>query len=125
MFLRFSGITAIVLGIRFVNMRKYEYEYIMTDGEIDIDLIIAKRKRKRLLSVNCRNFEIVAPLNRGNYVSDYKNLKAVDYSSYPENKANYFAVTTVKDERVRLIIEPSEGMLRMFRQIIPRKTFVE
>lgn len=33
-----------------------EYEYILTNGEIDIDKIIARRKRKRLITVNTRNF---------------------------------------------------------------------
>lgn len=33
-----------------------EYEYILTNGEIDIDKIIARRKRKRLITVNTRTF---------------------------------------------------------------------
>jgi hypothetical protein len=34
-----------------------EYEYIVTNGELDVDKIIAKRRRKRLLSVRASDFE--------------------------------------------------------------------
>ena len=38
-----------------------EYEYILTNGEIDVDKIIAQRKRKRLITVNVKTFEAFRP----------------------------------------------------------------
>lgn len=40
---------------------RVEYEYILTNGELDVDQITAKRKRKRLISVSCSKFEEMAP----------------------------------------------------------------
>ena len=34
-----------------------EYEYAVTNGEIDIDKIIAQRKRKRLITIQAKNIE--------------------------------------------------------------------
>ena len=34
-----------------------EFEYVLTNGDIDVDKIIAQRKRKRLVSVKCSSFE--------------------------------------------------------------------
>lgn len=42
-----------------------EFEYTITNGELDIDLIIAQRKRKRVFSGAARNFESMAPMSRG------------------------------------------------------------
>ena len=39
-------------GYRLITNMNVEYEYIVTNGEMDIDKIIAKRSRKRLLTVN-------------------------------------------------------------------------
>ncbi len=34
-----------------------EFEYIITNGEMDIDKITAQRKRKRLITIKCKDFE--------------------------------------------------------------------
>lgn len=38
-----------------------EYEYCVTNGDIDIDMILAKRKRKRIVSVSGRKVESLLP----------------------------------------------------------------
>ena len=43
-------------GFWFSKNTEVEYEYSVTNGELDIDKIIAKRKRKPLLSVNASDF---------------------------------------------------------------------
>ena len=44
----------IFLGYRIITSRNIEYEYIVTNGDLDIDIIVAKRKRKRIFSANCK-----------------------------------------------------------------------
>lgn len=38
-------------GYILITNMSVEYEYIVTNGEMDIDKIIAKRRRKRLITV--------------------------------------------------------------------------
>jgi len=40
-----------------------EYEYILTNDELDVDKIIGKSKRKKLLTVSVKEFEIMAHVN--------------------------------------------------------------
>src|SRR5690554_5734038 len=44
-----------------------EYEYAVTNGELDIDMITNQKQRKRLLSVNCRDFDVVAKVDSLQY----------------------------------------------------------
>ena len=37
-----------------------EYEYILTNGELDIDKITNKRRRKRLMTIHCKSFTAFA-----------------------------------------------------------------
>lgn len=44
-----------------ITNQNNEFEYCVTNGDIDIDQIIAKRKRKRLVSVAGRKVESLLP----------------------------------------------------------------
>lgn len=55
-----------------ISMRNVEFEYAFTNGELDIDKIIAQRKRKRLFSANCRDFEAFGKLDSKNFTDDIK-----------------------------------------------------
>ena len=48
-----------------------EYEYSVTNGDIDIDQITAKRKRKRIVSVSGAKIESLEPFNQQEYVARF------------------------------------------------------
>ncbi|MCL1806397.1 MAG: DUF6106 family protein [Oscillospiraceae bacterium] len=101
-----------------------EFEYIVTNGEMDVDRIMGRRTRKRMFTVDCRNFDILAP-----YKPEYKNeyesqtiSNVVDVSSHTEAPGRWFALYNAKDgKRTLLIFEPSEKMLEAFRKYIRSK----
>ena len=51
------GIGAIVLAVWLLGNTVAEYEYIVTNHDMDIDKIIGRRKRKRLVSISLNNVE--------------------------------------------------------------------
>ena len=53
----FIGVAALFGAYYLISNMNIEYEYIVTNGEIDVDKIMAKRRRKRLLTANARTFE--------------------------------------------------------------------
>ncbi|MGB3990621.1 MAG: DUF6106 family protein, partial [Acetivibrionales bacterium] len=61
------------LGYRLITSRNIEYEYIVTNGDLDIDVIISKRKRKRIFSANCREFDIVSPVKSSHFDQSVQN----------------------------------------------------
>lgn len=113
-------------GYLIITSRSVEYEYSVTNGELDVDKIIAQRKRKRLLSIHVKEFEIVAPVNDERYRKEFENIdikKTIDASSTVKSQNVYFAVFTLNGEKCRLIFEPTQKMLDAFKAFIPRNVF--
>lgn len=114
---------AIIYGVYYlIRSRNLEYEYAVTNGDLDVDVIIAQRKRKRIFSGNCRDFEIVAPV-RDDKLSEYmantrRKIKAVSSMDSPDA---YFLVSNYNNERVIVFFEPDDRMLENFKTYIPNK----
>lgn len=112
------------VGYLLITSRNIEYEYAVTNGDLDIDKIIAQRKRKRIFSANCKEFEIVAKLKSSHYSNHYKSYKnQLNCASSLDNENVYFAVLNYNKEQTVLYFEPSERMLNNFKTFIPRKVF--
>ncbi len=113
----------VVYGIyRLITSRDIEYEYIVTDGDLDIDMIIAKRKRKRIFSANCKEFDVVAPYKGQNHDSRLGNVtKHIKAVSSMNSKDVYFITLNYKGERTAVFFEPDERILKAFKTFIPRK----
>ncbi|MDR3552177.1 MAG: hypothetical protein P4L75_03545 [Clostridia bacterium] len=105
---------------------RVEFEYTLTNGEMDVDKIVAQRKRKRLITVNLREIEIMAPMN-GDHQRDFENhsLKTkIDASSSPQSPKAYFLIVNHdKQGLTRLIFEPDERILSGAKMVAARKVF--
>lgn len=118
----FAGICYLVYY--FATSRNIEFEYIVTNSDVDVDKIISKRKRKRIFSANCKEFDIVAKYKSTYYTPEVKNIQnKIDATSTIESPDVYFATLNYKGERTVLFFEPNEKMLDMFKSYIPRKVF--
>lgn len=116
---------AIVYGaFYFSKSRNIEFEYAVTNGELDIDKIIAQRRRKRVFSASSKDFEIVAKLKSDKYSNEYKNIKnRIEAVSSMESSDVYFLVTNYKGERTIVFFEPDKRMIDNFKTFISRKVF--
>lgn len=116
----FAGL--VYLAYRLITSRNIEFEYIVTNGELDIDKIIAKRKRKRIFSASCKEFEILARVKSNSFSQSVQSIKnRIDASSSLDSPDTYFATLNYKGERTVVIFEPDERMLNNFKVFIPRK----
>ncbi len=99
-----------------------EYEYIFTSGELDIDKIINRNKRKRVLSINVKDIELMAPVNRKEFERDLSKFnKLYDCGSGQVTSDSYAALFNYKNEKAKLIFEPNEKLLKAIRHYIPRQ----
>lgn len=115
----------IYLGYRFITSRNIEYEYIVTNGDLDIDKIISKSKRKRLFSANCKEFDIVSPVKSNSFSQSVQAIKnRIDASGSIDSPDAYFITLTYNGEKTLVIFEPSDRMLKNFKTYIPRKVFL-
>lgn len=113
------------LGYWVITSRNIEYEYIVTNGDLDIDIIISKRKRKRIFSASCKDFDIVSPVKSSRFDQSVQGIKnRIDASSSIDSPDAYFITLNYNGERTLVIFEPTEKMLNNFRLYIPRKVFL-
>lgn len=96
-----------------------EYEYAFTNGELDVDKIIAKKKRKSLISVEVRTFtafgkyteDIDEPDNMTVVISS-DNIASHEY--YADFQHGVYGLT-------RLVFAPDEKMLDNINKFLPAK----
>ncbi len=114
----------LLVGLVFViRGRNVEFEYAITNGDLDIDKIIAKRKRKRLFSANCRDFDIVARVTHESFNEAKKIQKKIIAISSKDSPDIYFLTVNYKEEKTLVIFEPDERMMKAFKIYIPKKVF--
>jgi len=104
-----------------LSFRKIEYEYVFTNGELDIDIIYNRSRRKRMFTVNVKSFEIMAHVEDMNHAGSFSNAQETrDYSS-GETLANTYAFLVNKDgKQMKVIIEPNEKMLAAISSTMSR-----
>ncbi|MCM1538744.1 MAG: DUF6106 family protein [bacterium] len=112
------------VAMYFVRMNtNLEFEYLYVDKELTIDKIMAKTKRKKVTKISMERLEVIAPV--GSYhLDDYKNRldKTPDYSS---GRADAKRFLLVYEGQRSAIIEPGDELLRMIKNIAPRKVFTD
>jgi len=117
----------VIIGVgyglyRLLQSRNIEFEYIVTNGDLDIDRIIAQRKRKRIFSASCKDFDIVAKYDCLNPPTQVQNVpKRIDAISSMDSGDIYYLIVNYKTEKTAVLFEPDERMLNSFKTFIPRK----
>ena len=107
----------------FLTIRnRVEYEYLYVDRELQIDRITNQSKRRKMETLDLKQFEILAPIRSHELDSYRKRAGAVlDYSSGEEanNPQKYMLV--IGDKKV--IFEPTPELVQTIRMFAPRKVF--
>lgn len=115
----------VYLGYRLITSRNVEFEYTVTNGELDIDKITSRRKRKRIFSASCKEFDILSRVKSNSFSQSVQSIKnRIDASSSLDSPDAFFATLNYKGEKTLLIFEPDERMLNNFKLSIPRKIFL-
>ncbi|MDD3765551.1 MAG: DUF6106 family protein [Eubacteriales bacterium] len=110
------------VGITSMNV---EYEYIVTNGDLDIDKIVAQRKRSKIISVHARSFEYFAPLTseHKNAYEDSSITKRLDLTSNTGSDNVYFAIYYKNSDKILFTFEPTQKMIQDFARYVPRRVF--
>ena len=100
-----------------------EYEYILTNSDLDIDKIVGKSRRKRLISLNLKNLEIMAPINESHKRElENPNVKVkIDASSGDTTTAYFIKIMHEKKGLMLLLFDPNEKIIHGIKSAAPRK----
>ena len=130
MFLPYMGaiialiIAAIIYGIYiFATSINLEYEYIFTNGYVDIDKIINVRKRKRMASFDIREIEMFSTIKNPEF-EKYLNSKEVKklYACRDKKELDtHFVIFMMNSAKTMLLFNPNEKMINEFERINPQK----
>jgi hypothetical protein len=114
---------AVLAAAAFFGKKKLyvEYEYVITNGEIDIDKIVEMKKRSRALNFNIKNVEVLA-LEDSNHIKDFANKPSKVLELYPKttDRKIYVAMVTGGKERLQVRFVPDEEFLDMCYKYNPR-----
>jgi hypothetical protein len=114
------------LGAWFIMGRlNVEYEYVFTNGELDIDIIYNKASRKRIFNGRVADFEIMAHVDDVNHMGSFMGATATaNYSSGETTESTYAFLTHYQGKRMKIIFEPNEMMFTAIATSLPpRKLF--
>lgn len=95
-----------------------EYEYIITNRDIDIDRIVNKKKRIRMASFTCSDIENIEPYNPNKHFADKSNNKNVYFGCVPDENAYAFTVKHPKKGCYVLVITPNDAFKDAIRKFV-------
>ncbi len=96
-----------------------EYEYIFTNGDLDIDKIIGKRKRKRLITVDVTK---ITDFGRNEDAPDISgNVTTVLAADGSGQNMYYMDYVHPSAGDVRVIFSPSEKVIEGIKMFMPRQ----
>ncbi len=111
-------------AFKIIKRQNIEYEYLLTGGDLDVDIVIAKGSRKKLLSIRRREIELVAPMGSEKLSQIDTNAQVTDITSGYNPEAVY-VMTTSNPKHPVIYFEPTEKMLQQLKTKIPGKLFEE
>lgn len=102
-----------------------EYEYLYLDRELTIDKVMAQTKRKKVATYSLSSMEIMAPFH-SYHLDNYKNrqVKVRDFSIGEELKPDRRYVIYFEGLE-KIIISPSEELIKIMKNAAPRKVFTD
>ncbi len=112
---------AALLIFLFRDRIKTEYEYTLTNSQMDFAQVFNNKKRKSLGTMNIKNVEACGLVASGSF-NRYISMQNVKRSNWFLNRdAELFYFFFQKDGNKRIIIiEPSEEMRDMIKKVIPQ-----
>ena len=119
-----------VVYLTVVLMRNFniEYEYIFTNGDLDIDVIKGRATRKRLTSLHCRNIEIMASDKNEQFKRNFEssNISKRFNAVYDSERGGiYHVLYTYDGERLLLTFQPPVKLLAAMQKMNPRCVHLE
>lgn len=103
-------------GVYLVGNMDVEYEYIITNNEMDIDKIIGRRKRKRMITLDLQSAEDFGTYPAANEISVDATVHA---TTGLEKNAHYLLVNHGSYGKVMLIFNPNEKTREAIMQEVP------
>lgn len=127
MFLGPLVVVGLVIGANYlVKSMNLEYEYALTNDELDVDKIMNKERRKRLLTIDIKEIHMMAHITDGLRKGDMERAqKTIDVSSGVEGPDTYAILFMHENTLTKLVFEPNDGIQKSIYRQAPSKVFLQ
>lgn len=116
---------AIYGAYRLIIMQNLEYEYVITNGDLDVDKIINRNGRKRILSVKCASFETFGQYNAQEHQGGNYKTRMFACTSPADSGLWYATFNHASLGRTLLVINADNRMIEAFKKFIPKQLAYE
>ena len=124
--LPFIAVGGMYVLLHFVKSRNLEFEYSITNGDLDITQIIDQKKRTLLCTINCREIELMGMVNEANQQYYGKKVdKIVNVTSGQKDVQKYFILCRRESINMKIYFEPNEAVLKACKKYVPSRKFLE
>lgn len=112
-------VVGVIYGeVKLLGFFSVEYEYIITNGTVDVDKITAKSSRKRILSFECKDI-----IRSGKY--NFKSAPVTDAAvklicCTPGDSEAYYLLVNSSGKRKLLVFTPNDKTKAGIRECAPR-----
>jgi len=123
------GIAGVIYGA-VVLLRNFslEYEYIFTNGDLDVDIVKAQHSRKRMTSLKCKNIEVMASDKNMEFKREFENesISKKFNAVFDAAAGGIYHVLFVNDgEKLLLTFQPPAKLLTAMKNYNPRCVHVD
>lgn len=108
-----------------ITGRNVEYEYTVTNNNLQIDKVMAKRRRKGVLSIDIKKIEGFDKLSE-NRLKDNRCDKVLYLGTYDNDPEQYrFIVQTKKYGKIMVVFAPNEKVLNAVKMHLKPEVKIE
>lgn len=101
-----------------------EYEYILTNNELDIDVVYNRSRRKRVTTIDIKKIDIMASTHDSRYTAELnKQAKLVNASDNQNGPNTYAIIGPTQLGYCKVLITPNEQFLNDLYRQAPNKVF--
>ncbi|MCD8323760.1 MAG: hypothetical protein LUC32_02215 [Clostridiales bacterium] len=125
-------------GLYFIYTGFYKsgYDYTFEQEYFSVDTIYGKNRRRESQVLYYKNLEVIAPPDHETVLKYKKNggtekIKKYDYTSYEENVPYYTVIVEremekgTERQKIKLLMDLDEEILRMLKLRYPQKVFLQ
>lgn len=113
------GAAAVFFGYKFASKLNIEYEYINTNGEIDVDCIINKRDRQRMATFNCADIEDIKKYNPAIHKNKSSDGKDIYFACTPDENSYAIKIKHPKKGYYTIVFAPNEEFKESMKKFLP------
>ncbi|MEE0928997.1 MAG: DUF6106 family protein [Acutalibacteraceae bacterium] len=105
-------------GYKLITMLSVEFEYIFTNGDLDVDKITARSSRKRMVSINCGKVEKMGEF-KGQPAPG--SVKETFVYCNPDDEGQIYLIAKDRNRgQIMLVIAPDERIREAIEKAVPR-----